>query len=70
MLGDGGFYSHLLVICQLPFGSEAVSLEKESNVSGKLGGVAGVFAGAKTGFNFLLVWFILSDSWFGADIGD
>lgn len=39
----------------MPLGSEAVSLEKDINVSGKLGGVAGVFAGANTGFNFLLL---------------
>lgn len=46
---------------QLPLLSEAVNLEKEINVSGKLGGVAGVFAGAKTGFNFLLLCAILSE---------
>lgn len=40
---------------QFPLGSEAVSREKEISVSGKFGGVAGVLAGARTGFSFLLL---------------
>lgn len=46
---------------QFPFESEVVSREKDMSASGKFGGVAGVFAGAKTEFSLRLLWAILSD---------
>lgn len=47
--------------------SDAVSRENEINVSGKFGGVAGVFVGANAGFRLRLLCAILSDGVGGID---
>lgn len=52
---------------QLLLWSEAVNLENEISASGKLGGVAGVLAGANIGFNFLLLCAIFNEGVGGID---